>query len=319
LAASRCVSRGSKHFRYPADAREIARDRVPSVISSLDDDQPKTRRLLVMNVTTDHRRLPDNMLAPPRILIVDDNPIHASLVKRALQDQSTKIGRLRCEIDVVEDLATARKYLLDDSIDIYFLDLELSEIAGDGVVDISVGSTFVHDVVEATNAGIIICSTFAAETEAARLLELGADDYVEKAYGDDEIAARTYSVWRRTIRSRPKSAKAHRFAHNGRKFVFSGWHFVVGNRTLTNAQGAELKISPTEHAFLTYLVVVDGNSIDSETFNVDVLDRDQHRMPIRLDNFVYRLRKKFSGKLELDSQGGGIYKLFDVRELKPTS
>jgi two-component system, OmpR family, KDP operon response regulator KdpE len=282
--------------------------------------------------TRDHSgtfRRPEDELPAPRILIVDDKPAHASAAKRALRNPSSNIGRLEPEIDVVEDLATARQYLEEDSIDIYILDLEIAERAGEGLLDISVGTNFVMDVVQATNAGIVICSAFAAETEAAKLLEVGADDYVEKAYGLDIsaasvkdvrgldiFAARVYSVWRRTLQSRRDASKTLKFAHVGRTFSFSGWQFVVGSRTLTNNEGAEIRLSPTEHAFLRYLLTVDGHSIDSEIFNIEVLDRDQHKTPIRLDNFVYRIRKKFHDRIELASQGNGIYKMLDIRELK---
>jgi DNA-binding response OmpR family regulator len=259
----------------------------------------------------------ENMLPSPRILIVDDNPAHGSGIKRALRDSSSVIGRLKCEIDVVEDVATARQYLREDSVDIYFLDLEISERAGEGLLHASVGKGFVRDVVKTTNAGVIICSSFAAETEAAALLEVGADDYVEKTSAPDVIAARALSVWRRTLQSRPAGSTAIKFAHVGRTFVLNDWHFVVGNRSITNIDGTSVKISPTEHAFLRHLCAVDGHTIDSETFNIDVLDRDQHKVQVRLDNFIHRLRKKFDGKLELTSQGDGIYKLLDVRELKP--
>jgi DNA-binding response OmpR family regulator len=259
-----------------------------------------------------------DMLPSPRILIVDDNPHHASAVKRALQHPSSIIGRLNCEIDVVEDLTTARQYVRDDSIDIYFLDLEISEKAGEGLLHASVGRTFVRDVVRMTNAGVVVCSSLAHETEAATLLEAGADDYVEKGYGSDVIAARTLSVWRRTLQCRPDESRVLKLAHVGRTFVLSGWRFVVGNRTLTNFEGSMIKISPTEHAFLRYLCAVDGHTIDSEIFNIDVLDRDQHKVHVRLDNFIHRLRKKFDGRLEITSQGNGIYKLLDIKELKLT-
>jgi DNA-binding response OmpR family regulator len=261
---------------------------------------------------------PDEMFPRPRILIVDDNPIHASAIKRALRDPSSTIGRLKCEIDVVEDLTTARQYLREDSIDIYFLDLEISEKAGEGLLHASVGKDFVRDVVRATNAGVIVCSSFAAETEASGLLEVGADDYVEKTSAPDVIAARALSVWRRTLQSRPTNSQAAKFAHVGRTFALNDWRFVVGNRTVTDTDGATVKLSPTEHAFLRYLCAVDDHAINSEIFNIDVLDRDQHKVHVRLDNFVHRLRKKFDGRLELTSQGDGIYKLLDVRELKPT-
>src|ERR1700686_1005063 len=239
---------------------------------------------------------PEDMFPRPRILIVDDNPIHASAIKRALRDPSSTIGRLNCEIDVVEDLTTARQYLREDSVDIYFLDLEISEKAGEGLLHASVGKDFVRDVVKTTNAGVIVCSSFAAETEAAELLEVGADDYVEKTSAPDVIAARTLSVWRRTLQSRPANPQTVKFAHAGKTFAFSDWRFVVGNRTVTNIEGATVKLSPTEHAFLRYLCAVDDHSINSEIFNIDVLDRDQHKVHVRLDNFIHRLRKKFDGR-----------------------
>jgi DNA-binding response OmpR family regulator len=274
-------------------------------------------------------RRPEDDLPAPRILIVDDNQAHASGLKRVLKDSSSSIGRLGPEIDVVEDLATARRYLAEDSIDIYLLDLEITERAGDGPPDIEVGKKFVLDVVEGTNAGIVIYSTFPARTEAAELLDAGADDYVEKGdglqivgatlkeiVGSDVLAARVYSVWRRTLQCRRDTSKA-KLAHTGRVFVFSGWRFVVGNRSVSNAAGAEVRLSPTEHAFLRYLVAVEGHAIDSELFNIEVLERDRHKTPVRLDNFVYRLRRKFDERIELQSQGNGVYKLLDLKELKP--
>lgn len=272
---------------------------------------------------------PEDQLPAPRILVVDDKQSHASAIKRVLRDPSSKIGRLGPEIDVVDDLATARQYLNEDSVDIYILDLELTELAGEGAPDISVGKNFVEDIVRATNAGIVICSTYPARTEAEELLEAGADDYVEKAYdtdisasnlkeiiGSNVLAARVYSVWRRTLQARQGASKTLKLAHVGRAFAFSGWRFVVGDRTLSDASGTEIRLSPTEHAFLRYLVTVDDHSIDSEIFNIAVLDRDQHKTPIRLDNFVYRFRKKLHYRVELDSQRDGIYKLLDLRELK---
>jgi DNA-binding response OmpR family regulator len=262
---------------------------------------------------------PEEMFPSPRILIVDDNLVHATNVKRALEDRSSTIGRLKCQIEAVDDIASARPYLQDDAIDIYFLDLEISERSGQGLLHPSVGKSFVRDVVRSTNAGVVVCSSLSAETEASELLEIGADDYVEKTSSAAIISARTLSVWRRILQSRPASSQTPRLAHVGRAFAMNDWHFVVGSRTVTGSDGSVVKLSPTEHAFLRYLCAIDGHAIDSETFNIDVLERDPHKAHVRLDNFVYRLRKKLDGRLELTPQGNGIYKLLDVREIKPSA
>lgn len=261
---------------------------------------------------------PEHMLPRPRVLIVDDNPIHSSAIKRALRDPAFTFGRLECEIDAVEDISTARHYLRQDSIDIYFLDLEISEIANEGLLAPSVGKAFVRDVVQSTNAGVIVCSSLSEETEAADLLEIGADDYVEKTSAPDVIAARALSVWRRTLQSRPPDVEPSKLVHAGRTFRFGEWRLTVGNRLVRHINGQTVKLSPTEHSFLRYLCAVPSHEIDSETFNIEVLERDPHKVQVRLDNFVHRLRKKFGGQLDLGAQGGGFYKLFDVRELPPS-
>lgn len=265
---------------------------------------------------TNLRRL-ENVLPSPRILIVDDNLIHSSAIKRALVEPVTIIGRLKCEVDVVDDLNSARVYLKDDAIDIYFLDLEISEKIGEGPFNPDVGKAFVRDVVRTTNAGIIVCSSLPAEREASGLLEDGADDYVDKNSGLETIAARTLSVWRRVLYSRPNSSKHLKYTQTGRTFVFGDWHFVVGSRLVTSAS-TSIRISATEHAFLRYLCAVESHEINEEIFNIDVLDRDQYKIRMRLDNFIHRLRKKFDGNIELTSQGGGFYRLLNVRELKAT-
>jgi DNA-binding response OmpR family regulator len=273
--------------------------------------------VMISDPTSRGHRAYEYELPAPRILIVDDEIHQASSIKRALRDSTSVIGRLKCEIDAADDLITARQYLAEDSIDIYILDLKLSEKAGEGPSDISVGKDFVADVSRGTNAGIVVYSTFPAETESSALLETGADDYIEKTSSPDIIAARVLSVWRRTIQSRATESKSIKLAHVGRTFDLNGWQFTIGERILTNIDGAKIKITATEHAFLRYLVAIEDHTIDGETFNIDVLDRDRYKTPVRLDNFVYRLRKKISDRIQIVSQGAGRYKLLDVKELKP--
>jgi DNA-binding response OmpR family regulator len=252
------------------------------------------------------------MAPSPSILVVDDDDVDSENIEKALKDPNSKIGRLNCKVIRVRDVASARSYLQEDSIDVYFLDLEISERWWE-LVRKETGRAFVQNVVDNTDAGIIVCSNLPINTEAPPLLDYGADDYVEKSFGFYMIAPRAISVWRRTLIARP-----NKHAHFGRTFWFGNWKFTIGDRVVTDNRGNSKRLSVTEHAFLRYLCVVEDHAINSDIFNIEVLGRDPHETHVRLDVFVPRLRGKFDNTVELLSQGrSGFYRLLDVQEVKP--
>src|SRR5262249_25795457 len=121
------------------------------------------------------------VLRAPRILIVDDDEADAHRITAALRAQSSKIGKLDCEIAWVKDVASAREHLEKDDIDLYFLDLDVSERWWEPTCK-ETGKAFVKAVIDGTNAGIIVCSNLPIDEEAPPLIDYGADDYVEKSY-----------------------------------------------------------------------------------------------------------------------------------------
>jgi DNA-binding response OmpR family regulator len=255
-------------------------------------------------------------LRAPRILIVDDDLATASELKRKLRDGNFPLGKMHCEIDVVEDIATARQYLIEDDVDIYLVDLQIWERANKGPKDPAIGRNFVREVVTKSNAGVIVCSALNAETEAAPMLHEGADYYLEKYQNAETFSACVLAVWRRIQQSRPKSRNT--FAHTNRAFLIGQWQFRVGDRLLQNADTKEqLRLSPTEHAFLRHICTLDDHILDIETFNLEVLGRPLHERFKRIDNFIYRLRNKLGDSVQFLSHRDGAYKLLDLRELKP--
>jgi DNA-binding response OmpR family regulator len=275
----------------------------------------KTKPLEASNRFASYR--PEHVLPAPRILLVDDKQDHIDGIERALRNSASTIGKLNCEIIAVRNVNDARSYLRDDSIDLYFLDLEIAEKVGQGINE-EIGKSFVRTVVNGTNAGIIVCSGYIHEAPA--LLEYGADDFVEKPIDSEIIAAKAVAVWRRTLLGRPTSSRDRRQTHQGRTFLLGNWRFVIGNRIVTNKDGGSIRLSITEHAFLRHICVVEDHMINSDILNIEVLERDPHGTLVRLDNFVDRLKGKFLETLELSAQGrSGFYKLYGVQELKPTS
>lgn len=266
------------------------------------------------------RGVADNTDDRFRVLIIDDEPAPASYLKSKLSDPKYPVGRLRLEIDVAEDIVTAREYLCRDCIDIYFIDLIMYEKKNDGVLSESVGKSFVQEVAARTNAGVIVYSNMHERTQASDILHDGADDYIEKlTYDAERISARVCSVWRRVKQTRHRKANALSLAHTGRTFQIGKWRFVIGSRVLKGNGGETLRISPTEYAFLKYICVVEDHIIDADILNLVILERKEHEKDVRVDSLVYRLRNRLGeDNIRLSSLSDTAYKLVDFQELKPS-
>ena len=255
-------------------------------------------------------RRPTEMMRAPRILIVDDEEDDAQRIAAALRNPASKIGKLDCEINWVKDVASARGHLERDDIDIYFLDLDVSERWWEPTSK-EIGKAFVKNVIDQTSGGIIVCSNLPIDEEAPPLIEYGADDYVEKSYGFMTIAPRAISVWRRAHTERRSKQ-----SHSGRKFLIGNWMFTIGNREIKDIAGNSKRLSITEHIFLRHLCAVDDHAINSEVFNIEVLRREKHDKHVRLDVFVPRLRAKLNDSIDLIPQGRtGVYRLLGVQEV----
>jgi DNA-binding response OmpR family regulator len=255
----------------------------------------------------------------PRVLIVEDNSEDAMCLHHILQGLEDLVTKRKYYLCVAPDITSARNYLNNDETDIYILDIDMPETKGAGPSQL-IGTNFLHEVTSKTNAGIIVCSEYASDDLAGELLDAGADDAVWKypRTQDERIPAliksRVRALWRRVQLVRPKSSDV--FAHAGRAFLIGNWRFVIGQRILSKADEANIRLTPTEHAFLRYVCVIDDHRVDVDAFNQDILGRTPGDPGARLDNFVYRLRHKFKNSVEIRSEGHGKYQLLNVRELK---
>lgn len=218
----------------------------------------------------------------------------------------------QCRVQIAADLDSAVAYLQNDIIDIYIVDLVLDQSQPDR----KIGAEFIRQVVAQTNAGIIVHTSLSpADAEASKLLVEGADDYIQKPTDVETVRARVLALWRRIQFVRPNKNLQ---THNNRTFLIGDWTFVIGNRILKNRTGEALRLSPTEHAFLRHICVEENHECDRTSFNLVVLGRRPFEGNMRVDNLVYRLRNKLGKSLDLISDDG-VYRLLDVREIKPTA
>jgi two-component system KDP operon response regulator KdpE len=124
------------------------------------------------------------MTSPARILLVDDE----LSIQRALAPLLRSRGY---EVDVAGTGKEALKIAAEHPTDVIVLDLGLPDIEGTEVC---------RRVREFSQVPIIILSARGREADKVAALDLGADDYVTKPFGPEELLARI-RVWLRRVLS----------------------------------------------------------------------------------------------------------------------
>jgi DNA-binding response OmpR family regulator len=271
----------------------------------------------------------------PRVLIVEDDLRYGVELMRALREIKPSLPTVRFEVDITPDPAVALAHATQDNTDIYIVDLKFPSAASPLIGDSDVGKSLIAKILERTKAGLIVHSSLPAERNAASLMMLGADDYIQKisrSGGTREvrkgkrikleerglheiIRAKVAAVWRRVQLTRPLQFR--NIAHTGRVFLIGMWRFQVGNRQLDGERGERIRISATEHALLRYLCAVEDHEVDVETINVEILGRAADERDKRVDNYIYRIRNRLGPSVQLISKREGVYQLLTVKELLP--
>jgi two-component system KDP operon response regulator KdpE len=162
-----------------------------------------------------------------RILVADDEPkilmfIRANLVARGY------------EVHVAQDGVEAVEIAARVTPEVIVLDVNMPRM--DGI-------EACRRIREWSNMPIIMLSVRGDEVDKVRALDEGADDYVTKPFGIDELLARIRVALRRSKNT----------SSPGPAFVAGDLEVDFSNR-LVKRHGKVLKLTPTEYELLTYLV-----------------------------------------------------------------
>jgi two-component system KDP operon response regulator KdpE len=169
---------------------------------------------------------------PARVLVVDDEPA----IRRFLR---TSLGAQGYQVDEAADGGAALDLLRRSPPDVLVLDLGLPDLDG-------------FELLRRLRAGgsalpVIVLSSRADEKGKVEALDLGADDYVTKPFGIDELLARI------------RAALRHRLQQQGEKPVFRSGDLTVDLvRRIVTVRGEEIKLSPREYDLLRLLVAHAG-------------------------------------------------------------
>ncbi len=122
------------------------------------------------------------MAEGPRVLVVDDEPQIVRGLRVVLRNAGFRVDSAGTKEEALDALAHRPP-------DAVLLDLVLPDGSG---VDVC------RQVREWSSVPIVVVSAVGDEREKVRALDAGADDYVTKPFGSDELAARLRAVLRRT-------------------------------------------------------------------------------------------------------------------------
>src|SRR5262249_10094771 len=172
------------------------------------------------------------MNAQLRILVVDDEPA----IRRFLR---TSLGAQGYSVLEAEDGETGLAMLQRNAIDVLVLDLGLPGMAGLDVLK------RLRD--EGSSVPVIVLPSRTDEGGKVAALDIGADDYVTKPFGMDELLARI------------RAAVRHRLQQGGEKPVFRSGDLTVDLvRRIVTVRDHEVKLTPREYDILRALVAHAG-------------------------------------------------------------
>ena len=201
-----------------------------------------------------------------RILVVDDEP----QILRALR---INLRARQYEVDVAATGAAALKAATSRPPDLVVLDLGLPDIDGIDVI---------RGLRGWTSLPIIVLSGRAGSEDKVEALDAGADDYVTKPFGVEELLARIRAVTRRLgpHSDTPATARIGRHTVN------------LADRTVTTDEGAEVKLTPTQWAVLDKLLRHPGKLITQRQLLHDVWGPEYHNESNYLRQYLAQLRRK---------------------------
>ncbi len=165
------------------------------------------------------------------VLIVDDEPPIRRLLRTSLNAQGYRTVEAATAAEALASIARDRP-------DVVILDLGLPDRDGLDVI---------REVRGASAVPIVVLTSREAERAKVAALDLGADDYVTKPVGMDELMARL------------RAALRHRLAQEGAVPLFRSGDLEVDLvRRYVRVRGEEVKLSPREWDILVLLVAHAG-------------------------------------------------------------
>ena len=230
-----------------------------------------------------------------RILVVDDEPQIRHSLNINLENRNYDVTTTASGEEALEAIARRKP-------DVVIVDLVLPSMDGIELTRL---------IREHSPVPIIVLSAIGDERRKVEALESGADDYVTKPFGMEELAARVRSALRRTIML------------SGSEPVFkSGGLSVNFERREVRVEDKPIKLTPTEFDLLKYMIQYIGKVLTHRTLLTAIWGEAYADQAQYLRVFVGQVRKKIEvntarPRYILTDPGVGYRFALDIEEDNP--
>ena len=200
-----------------------------------------------------------------RVLVIDDEPS----ILRALR---INLSARQYEVSTAADGTSGLAAVARDRPDVLILDLGLPDMEGTEVISGVRGWTSIP---------IIVLSVWGQESMKVAALDAGADDYVTKPFGMDELLARLRAAVRRSAPAPDEP-------------VVATGHFTVdlAAKRVTRPGQGDVRLTPTEWQLLEILVRNRGRLVTQRQLLQEVWGPGYLNEPGYLRVYVANLRRK---------------------------
>jgi len=166
-----------------------------------------------------------------RVLVVDDEPGIRKVVRDALE-------RAGHEVEIAVDGEEAARLLEETGFALVITDLNMPKMDGRALVRL---------IRKDSAVPILVLTVRQEEREKVRLLDAGADDYVTKPFGVEELLARARALLRRS-------------ENRGEEQALDRWGDIEVDREarMVRKKGKPVHLTPTEFSLLTTLLSKPG-------------------------------------------------------------
>ncbi|HEX9927099.1 MAG TPA: response regulator transcription factor [Pyrinomonadaceae bacterium] len=201
-----------------------------------------------------------------KILIVDDEPQITRVLRRSLSAH-------RYEVRTAADGESALETFRDFAPDLIITDLSMPEMNG---------IELCREIRKKSEIPIIVLSVKGEEKTKVEALDAGADDYITKPFGIEELLARVRAALRRAPQK--SEQQTENLSEGDFEVNFAARQVFV--------RGSEIHLTPKEFDLLVYFFQNRGKVLTHRKLLAAVWGRNHTEQPEYLRVFIGNLRKK---------------------------
>jgi two-component system, OmpR family, KDP operon response regulator KdpE len=200
------------------------------------------------------------------ILVVDDEPQILRVLRRGLEAKGY-------QVTTAPDGLTALDMMKASRVDLLITDLRMPDL--DGI-------ELCTRVRKSSKLPIIVLSVKGEEATKVQALDAGADDYITKPFGMDELLARVRALSRR----------ARSESDNAELPLGVGDFEVNSDLRRVSVRGSEVHLTPKEYELILFFLANHGKVLTHKAILRAVWGENSTEQPEYLRVFVGQLRKK---------------------------